>query len=42
MTDLIKVLQKENKVNIYPVDDKKWNDVGQWREYRKTLANLKD
>ena len=42
MTDLVKLIQKDDKVNIYPVDSKKWNDVGQWHEYRKTLNNLKD
>ena len=39
MTDLISSL-RENKKNIglYPIQENYWNDVGNWKEYSKTLS----
>ncbi len=38
MTDLIKNAKKKKmKVGLYPIEDSKWIDIGQWSEYRKTL-----
>lgn len=41
MTQLIKVAKKKNmKIGIYPIEESKWVDVGQWSEYKKTLKKL--
>jgi len=41
MTDLIEILRKEGlKVGVYPVTEKSWLDVGQWKEYSETLKQL--
>ena len=38
MTDLINALQeKDHRVGVYPVSEKSWIDVGQWREYENVL-----
>jgi len=40
MTQLIKkVKRKKMSIGIYPIEDSKWIDVGQWSEYRKALKN---
>ena len=28
------------KVGVYPIDDKSWIDVGQWKDYHKALERL--
>jgi len=41
MTDLIKVLIKNNrKVVTYPVNENDYIDVGQWKEYKKSMEKL--
>ena len=41
MTQLIYKAKKSGmNVGIYPIDDKKWVDVGQWSEYRKNIKKL--
>jgi dTDP-glucose pyrophosphorylase len=41
ITDLIeKVKDQGGKVGVYPISEKSWIDVGQWDEYRKSLAAL--
>ena len=41
MTDLIKKAKKEKlKIGVYPIESKKWIDVGQWAEYKKTLERM--
>jgi len=41
MTQLIHEAKKAGmNVGIYPIDDKKWVDVGQWSEYRKNIKKL--
>ena len=38
MTELIKNANKKKmKVGVYPIEDSKWLDIGQWSEYRKSL-----
>ena len=29
--------KKKMKVGVYPIEDSKWLDIGQWSEYRKSL-----
>ena len=42
MTQLIKIAkEKKMQVGIYPIDESRWIDIGQWSEYRKTLQFLK-
>ena len=41
MTQLIHEAKKSGmNVGIYPIDDNKWVDVGQWSEYRKNIKKL--
>ena len=41
MTQLIHEAKKSGmNVGIYPIDDKKWVDVGQWSEYRKNIKKI--
>jgi len=41
MTDVIKILKEKGfKVGVYPVSEKSWLDVGQWKEYSATLKQL--
>ena len=43
MTDLIKVLLEKGKnVFTYPVNENDYVDIGQWGEYKKALAKLKE
>ena len=38
---VIKKAKKEKlKIGVYPIESKKWIDVGQWTEYRKTLERM--
>ncbi|HNX91116.1 MAG TPA: sugar phosphate nucleotidyltransferase, partial [Candidatus Omnitrophota bacterium] len=42
MTDLISVLKKNRqRIGVYPVSEKSWNDIGQWDEYKKTIEKLR-
>ncbi|UCB46317.1 MAG: NTP transferase domain-containing protein [Spirochaetota bacterium] len=42
VTDLINLLLRKGKrVGVYPVSEKAYIDIGQWEEYRKTIALLK-
>jgi dTDP-glucose pyrophosphorylase len=37
ITDLFEKLLKENKkIAVYPIQEEKWFDIGQWEEYEKT------
>ena len=39
--NLLKIIKKKKlKIGLFPVEDKNWNDVGQWREYRETIKNF--
>ena len=41
ITDLISLLvEKGNKINIFPIEDNSWTDIGQWSEYREALKRL--
>jgi len=38
INNIIELLKKDRqKIGIFKTDEGKWNDVGQWNEYRKTL-----
>lgn len=39
ITDLIEEVNKKGKVGVFPIPEKSWHDIGQWKEYRNTLAN---
>ena len=44
ITDLIELINKKGKVGVFPVSEKSWYDIGQWKEYTATLekyANTK-
>lgn len=39
----LKDLKKNNfKIGIYPLDESSWNDIGEWKEYSKTLKKFND
>ena len=41
ITQLIeKIMTKNSKVGVYPVNDNAWIDVGQWNEYKKAREKL--
>ena len=41
ITQLIeKIMKKNSKVGVYPVNDNSWIDVGQWNEYKKAREQL--
>jgi len=41
ITQLIeKIMKKNSKVGVYPVNDNAWIDVGQWNEYKKAREKL--
>lgn len=43
MTDLIDELQKNGlKVGVFPVSEKSWIDMGQWREYKEAVKKFDD
>ena len=37
MTQLIKIIKKNNRVDIYPIEQNSWKDIGEWHEYKKTI-----
>ncbi len=38
MTQLIKIAKKRKLlVGVYPVEDSKWVDIGQWSMYKKYI-----
>jgi len=37
ITDLIEEVKKTGKVGVFPVAEKSWYDIGQWKEYQSTL-----
>ncbi|MGN6342760.1 MAG: nucleotidyltransferase family protein [Ginsengibacter sp.] len=38
LTDLIEKIQKRNgKVGVFPISEKSWTDIGEWRSYSKIL-----
>jgi len=39
ITDLIQQVMKDNKVGVFPVSEKSWQDVGNWEDYKKILGN---
>tara|TARA_Y100001934_G_C12377803_1_gene790291 strand:- start:4202 stop:5302 length:1101 start_codon:yes stop_codon:yes gene_type:complete len=40
MTDFINMLQKKNcRVGVYPISEKSWVDIGQWKEYEKIIKH---
>jgi len=43
ITDLIeKVKNNGGRVGVFPVSEKSWFDIGEWDEYRKTLAEFEN
>lgn len=43
MTNLVQEIRKNNgKIGVFPVAEKSWIDVGQWEEYKKSIANMKE
>ena len=41
ITHLMEKIKKNNgKVGVYPVSEKSWIDVGQWKEYQKIINDL--
>jgi len=41
VTDLIAIMQKMgHRIGVYPVSEKSWIDVGQWKEYKKAISEL--
>ena len=32
--------EKNMQIGVYPVDEDSWIDVGQWKEYQKSLEKL--
>jgi dTDP-glucose pyrophosphorylase len=41
ITNLIEHANKEGKkIGVFPVDDDAWFDIGQWAEYKKTIATF--
>jgi len=38
ITDLIDKVNKVGKVGVFPIPEKSWYDIGQWKEYTSTLA----
>ncbi len=43
MTDLIEILtEKGKKVLTYPVNEKEYLDIGQWKEYKKVLQYFRE
>ena len=41
MDKLIKKVIVKEKISVYPIS-KKWFDIGQWEEYKGTVAKLGD
>ncbi|MCH9740107.1 MAG: NTP transferase domain-containing protein [Epsilonproteobacteria bacterium] len=41
ITDLIEEINDSGKVGVFPVAEKSWHDIGQWKEYQDTLINYK-
>ena len=41
MTELIqKIKSTNNKIGVYPIEDKSWVDVGQWPNYKNTVNSF--
>ena len=41
MTDLINMLlENKHKVGVYPISEKSYIDIGQWKEYKKNIKQL--
>ena len=41
MTDLIKKAKlKRFKIVVYPIDEDRWVDIGQWNEYKNAVSRL--
>ena len=38
ITDLIEKIKGKGKVGVFPVAEKSWHDIGQWKEYQETLT----
>ncbi|MBU1667505.1 nucleotidyltransferase family protein [bacterium] len=38
ITELIEEINKKGKVGVFPIPEKSWHDIGQWKEYTNTLA----
>lgn len=41
ITDLIEKVNHTGKVAVFPVAERSWYDIGQWKEYQDTLINYK-
>ena len=41
MTDLIDKIRKAGgTIGVYPISERSWQDIGEWPEYKKTVARL--
>lgn len=42
ITDLVqRILEREGRIGVFPIDEKSWIDIGQWEELQKSLRDLK-
>ncbi len=40
ITQLIdKIKEREGKIGVFPVSEKSWKDIGEWKEYLKLLKS---
>ncbi len=42
ITQLIEETNKKGKVGVFPIPEKSWHDIGQWKEYTSTLAKFSE
>ena len=43
INEIVGLLKKDKqKIGVFKVDERKWNDVGQWSEYKKTLSIINE
>jgi len=41
-TLITRLLKKNKKVSIFPINEEQWVDIGQWQEYRSAVQKLTD
>ncbi len=43
MNEYINILLKKNKnIGIYPISEKGWIDIGEWKQYKISAENFKE
>ena len=41
MTDLINIAKsKKYKISVFPIEEDKWIDIGQWNEYKNAIKKF--